>query len=712
MIDNTFELEMKLLLDNFLSVLPKEVFEDALRQYSNKWASTFTMSDNPERNYEKLLQIFNTGQKILKLLKRLIIPNEYKEDINDIIEEIGQAYGEKLIKKPIQKKVKDNLDETIKEYDGRQTDFMPFKRNDLIVYRTKISPLDKTIEEEKDEDLVKLKEYLETLPINIIKNALESYNHNRALLKDEEKLISQNNKKAIFAKLASKFELSNDINDNYKRLKQLFFIDNNEMFGLLQRIEHYKKLSNYNDIDKTKEMPRRLQKKPQLPEDYEVEEMKNYFKSLRGQEDDKPPKYINEILFRRRGTDRDEEREKKRLNEEMIKEYKKLGSVPKYEEYKEPPEYNREHELDRCRMLFNKYQINNLDDFNDFVKANNPDNFKSEAKKKKVRKILDEMNGCLVKLDMFDDMYSDMPEMKTVAIKEAQDKAREQSRSIPELLPVPELITPRKRNIGFSDESKTERKEREMKVKEEDFKFLDTKEEERMMQSIKDLQAQISEGQEILTSFNDTLNKKKTLTQEMQYMTPEEKKEMRDEMKYETPNIKQSYLDIKEERRKTGPKKKMTLAELKAECRAKGQVYDRLLGRCRDKKRGGANKKPKAPKPPKVPKLIKVKPYCGLSQYMPANRRRIGSMKECLDMKKVNYWGEKVIDSRLLNSLKQVKEDKITLQVKSAGLQGRLARLKREIGLATTNEQKIKLTADFDKTRKELLAIADKIKKL
>ncbi len=113
-------------------------------------------------------------------------------------------------------------------------------------------------------------------------------------------------------------------------------------------------------------------------------------------------------------------------------------------------------------------------------------------------------------------------------------------------------------------------------------------------------------------------------------------------------------------------------------------------------------------------KVKKLKVYCGIEKPIP-NGYRIGSMEECLNAGKVNYYGIKKIDSRLVDAKNKKKEEKKTLsqlQVSLAGLIGKESRLRKIISDAKTVEEKEKFKAELEETRKERAKISEKISKL
>lgn len=116
----------------------------------------------------------------------------------------------------------------------------------------------------------------------------------------------------------------------------------------------------------------------------------------------------------------------------------------------------------------------------------------------------------------------------------------------------------------------------------------------------------------------------------------------------------------------------------------------------------------KVTKPKKEPKL---KVFCGISQPIPKGHK-LGSMKECLELKQVRYYGLKKIDSKLADSINVKKETKSELMIKIAGLRGKLSKLKRDIDNSKNFEEKKKLTEDFETVRKQILSLNDKMQKI
>ena len=123
------------------------------------------------------------------------------------------------------------------------------------------------------------------------------------------------------------------------------------------------------------------------------------------------------------------------------------------------------------------------------------------------------------------------------------------------------------------------------------------------------------------------------------------------------------------------------------------------------------SKKKVSKKVTKVKKEPKLTVFCGITQPVPKGHR-LGSMKECLDLKQVRYYGLKKIDSKLADSINVKKESKSDLMIKIAGLRGKLSKLKRDIESSKNFEEKKKITEEFEKVRKEILSLNEKMQKI
>lgn len=122
------------------------------------------------------------------------------------------------------------------------------------------------------------------------------------------------------------------------------------------------------------------------------------------------------------------------------------------------------------------------------------------------------------------------------------------------------------------------------------------------------------------------------------------------------------------------------------------------------------SKKPtsKVSKSKKEPKL---KVFCGISQPIPKGHK-LGSMKECLELKQIRYYGLKKIDNKLAESINIKKESKKDIMIKLAGLRGKLSKLKRDIDNSTNFEEKKKITEEFESVRKQILFLNDRMQKI
>ena len=114
----------------------------------------------------------------------------------------------------------------------------------------------------------------------------------------------------------------------------------------------------------------------------------------------------------------------------------------------------------------------------------------------------------------------------------------------------------------------------------------------------------------------------------------------------------------------------------------------------------------------KKSKKTPSKIFCGITDPIPKGYR-LGSMVECLEKNQVRYYGLKKIDSKVLGlaSKKKDTETESQLQIKAAGLKGKLTKIKRDLDNSTNLNDKKKLVEEYESTRTQLLLIGEKIKK-
>jgi hypothetical protein len=116
-------------------------------------------------------------------------------------------------------------------------------------------------------------------------------------------------------------------------------------------------------------------------------------------------------------------------------------------------------------------------------------------------------------------------------------------------------------------------------------------------------------------------------------------------------------------------------------------------------------------------KSSKKKLYCGIEEPIPEGYR-LGSMEECLNAGKVNYYGIKKIDSRLLQSKKnEIKSKELTKEINklvaaTARLVGKESRHKKELASAKTDKEKKQIEKTLQKVVDEKNEIYKEIKKL
>ena len=122
-------------------------------------------------------------------------------------------------------------------------------------------------------------------------------------------------------------------------------------------------------------------------------------------------------------------------------------------------------------------------------------------------------------------------------------------------------------------------------------------------------------------------------------------------------------------------------------------------------------KEKKAP-PPKPPKKEKpTEPYYGLPPVPP--KKHQASMLESAKANKINYWGLKKADPKIIESVNEKpKEKKGEVMIKMASLKGQMTRLKREYEQAKTGDEKQSKMTEYESKRQELLVLNDKYQKM
>ena len=114
----------------------------------------------------------------------------------------------------------------------------------------------------------------------------------------------------------------------------------------------------------------------------------------------------------------------------------------------------------------------------------------------------------------------------------------------------------------------------------------------------------------------------------------------------------------------------------------------------------------------KKPKKLKI--YCGIEQPLPKNFR-LGSMEECLNAGKVNYYGIKKIDSRLIEAKRREKEGAVTLkklQMDLMGFLGKENRLRKDLAVAKTVVIEEKIKKEMADLKVQKFKLVDKINEL
>lgn len=124
-------------------------------------------------------------------------------------------------------------------------------------------------------------------------------------------------------------------------------------------------------------------------------------------------------------------------------------------------------------------------------------------------------------------------------------------------------------------------------------------------------------------------------------------------------------------------------------------------------KKAGSKKSSKKTAKPKKP----AKPYCGIQNPIPKNYR-MGSMEECLNAGKVNYYGIKKIDSRLIDI--KNKENELKANIKNtknefASTLGKENKLRKMLASAKTVETQEKVKKEMEELKVKKAKLIDKI---
>ncbi len=112
----------------------------------------------------------------------------------------------------------------------------------------------------------------------------------------------------------------------------------------------------------------------------------------------------------------------------------------------------------------------------------------------------------------------------------------------------------------------------------------------------------------------------------------------------------------------------------------------------------------------------KYKLYCGIQEPIPSGYR-LGSMEECLNAGKVNYYGIKKIDSRLIASkrkehlVEEINKKIHKLRMETAKLSGTESRHKKNLDKAETATEKSKIKKLIQEVKEERDEIIKKINK-
>jgi len=118
----------------------------------------------------------------------------------------------------------------------------------------------------------------------------------------------------------------------------------------------------------------------------------------------------------------------------------------------------------------------------------------------------------------------------------------------------------------------------------------------------------------------------------------------------------------------------------------------------------------KVSKTTKSKKEPKLKIFCGISQPI-AKGHRLGSMKECLEMKQVRYYGLKKMDSKLVESVLGSKNNTEELRARYSSLRVNFNKLKKELQKTKNADTKKELLKKLEEMTKEIKSIETKLNK-
>lgn len=104
--------------------------------------------------------------------------------------------------------------------------------------------------------------------------------------------------------------------------------------------------------------------------------------------------------------------------------------------------------------------------------------------------------------------------------------------------------------------------------------------------------------------------------------------------------------------------------------------------------------------------------YCGVGQI--PKGKRLGSMKECAELKQIRYYGIKKIDSRLLDIVRssKKKESRSSLLKKLVSYRAKIKVLTKKISETNDKKEKDKIIKDIKIFKEELNKISSQLKSM
>ena len=107
--------------------------------------------------------------------------------------------------------------------------------------------------------------------------------------------------------------------------------------------------------------------------------------------------------------------------------------------------------------------------------------------------------------------------------------------------------------------------------------------------------------------------------------------------------------------------------------------------------------------------------FCDVGE-VPKGKKR-GSMKECAELGKIKYWGEKKVDKKIIESVvdkkkkgsKNMEKELDAMKIKFASMKGKIKRLTREIEAEQDKKELKRKLTEKSHLEKELKNLQEKM---